>query len=1370
MNSDKSQNLIVADYENQTDRLNQKILEYPLVELIARDTDLKKTGENQWVGKSPLRQDKNPSFSVGLNNGTWCYYDFGTTEGGNIYTYLKEKHGITGVFNIAEFLGISTDNTDKIYTTNYQKTWTAAPAKKTDDTAELIEYHTEKIKQLSLFDLIPVRENTASLDELENKTEWLYNEPVAAEEKIIKKNGKTKKAKLSIFAQRVKDDKDGNKKWRYIQKEKRIGGFTEEHLCYKLDLAKNGTDVCISTEVTTSDVPFYLGELVQNSNYLLDCEGESDTDIAALYLGLNAICEKKSLSHYEKQLPKLLKDKENIKLIIIFADNDYAGLSYAKKKLKAYKEHGLGCLVINSYTKKIITKFEPDIDLQNYFKDENGKHSNDSKGYDFKDLILSFVNSGLSISEVIGELNTIIKNAINELLVVPKKESETTDYQDFYDDDTVTVYHDDDGLNPDDDDDFADIWTDESSAPSEPSESIEPSEPIEPIKTDLNIKDIINLYWSKVARENYLNSTEKITIHLTKDDLRESNKLLINTVIKNFIDNNKNFIVYLDGIGAIAENNKIPQKYFIAFNNINNYFKFTPNIKLSEKYLSADILLNAIGKDNFLGKVIGVKSGLGTNKTGSTLDLINNPIFNDLGCLGLSDINRLLLQFVARASGGKRYFYHLQTQLDDMGKEFFIGENSSNVAACFNSLSLFKDNNNFDNRIVIIDESMSVVQTLLDGGTTRGYADQQFLYQKLRECLKRAALVIVLDGNLTDENVHLVAQIAEKESIKIENTFKRENPHHFNFVSNEDTLKALFLDDIAAGKTVNYSTDNQGQMREIYELILSKKLLKKEQIIIVDKESTEDEAPPEFLSNPDKYLEQNDIKLLLNSPSMGRGFDIQWSGFDSQFGLFDGVLSLDQIEQMPLRIRDTNLERYIFVATKMKANDGKYSKNTYAEKYAAEQLAKYLNIDKEVILKDIINDELAIYGLNSLKFFKEYEKYLSHYLPLFFLMKGHSISFSNAKNHFLDKENIAELKAKKEKEFIEKIERQCANFSADKEYKESLPQIENEIKDINEKLSNSLFLDNDYKEFLESEKAQLSEQKEIAKAAIKENKKLKEKMDKFIPNISSSDRLKNDHILKLTVSEQLKDYYQPLVLLTCLKHGIDNDSDFKKQIYNFTKAARLYGTIWLNGLDKNYLILEQLKKIDILTIIDSLKGKEFLAGELPKYLDTFKVNGIWENELFGEKPKKLITQFARLLECIGYGLKAAQKRKDVFYTIVPLISLDVRDNSGGYPLDADTAEKFYEDICLGIAEKLREKNKYTPKMEKLENITPCQKYSDIVNQHRKDNEMLTKNEGKLQGIVNNKTVSPIKLINNLGLQPTSYLYSLENMNEILQYF
>ena len=88
--------------------------ETDFLSLVAEYTRLKKTG-SKYVALCPFHREKTPSFHIDPDRG--LYYCFGCGRGGNVYSFIMEKEGLTfpeAIAYLARRAGISLPKRNKV--------------------------------------------------------------------------------------------------------------------------------------------------------------------------------------------------------------------------------------------------------------------------------------------------------------------------------------------------------------------------------------------------------------------------------------------------------------------------------------------------------------------------------------------------------------------------------------------------------------------------------------------------------------------------------------------------------------------------------------------------------------------------------------------------------------------------------------------------------------------------------------------------------------------------------------------------------------------------------------------------------------------------------------------------------------------------------------------------------------------------------------------------------------------------------------------------------------------------------------------------------------------------------------------------------
>lgn len=1256
------------------DKLFQEICAYSLYDLVSRETQLKPAGTNQWVGKSPFRQEKHPSFSVGYKNNSWCWYDFTTGEGGNIFSYLKAKYQLIKNIDIANFLGIEIPLLDNNEESGYKKTnkknlltpqinW---ELKEKNEHQRLIKNLKQTVKKDNLKNnnniIVDIKHNNISLTEVTTKTEWDYpSVQVTVKRKKINGQKKHLTNDVTITPQKHKDD--DVKKWRYKIETKYSGTIKTSYL-YSKDEVRN------TYNLPDFNPDIYNRENIQNLPYLVFTEGESDCD-AAYASRLNAAAMPSPNLDEQIKLLKNIKDNyDAIKFIIILADNDFTGIKKALTTLKACEKVGFGAIALNLYNKELITSHIPEESLINA-KKEGQKWINDGQGYDFRD----YVNSLFLVKNTEN-----IFNHLKELFLVKRLE--------FIKD-----------LSKENEFDY--LW-------------------YQPQLEDyqLNIYRINLFSTNKNQLLKKLKEVDTIEFVLQGKDILTGEQCRFVFGFKKYLEKlGKEIIFSLNG-------NSIDFKKLcaIAFEmqRIHNYYEYTSQINLNVQYLNGQVLENALSNSKLEGKLIAIKSGLGTNKTGSIGELINcHKELKNRGTLQLSDINKLLTQTVERYNKLDKTFHHLHfDQAHDL-----IGDDQSNIACCFQSLLNFKEYE-IAEKVIIIDENMSVIFSLLDGGTFPNSILQQLIKQQLEMVLRSCYCVFILDGNLSNKNVDLMASMCQKELIKIENIVPEKKNYKIQLAKDWDGCVAQAIDDCQAGKRITICADSQSELRRIYKLCLSKYNFPIDSIMIGDKNSTKEECPVELLENPSQFfVDHPEVRMFLYSPSMGRGFDIQGDIFDIQYGYFCGVLSVDQIDQMPFRIRTDNIERILFVENKIGALR-KVNKYTDNQKLVlANQILEALDLinkkeletDFKTIVEKFSDESLFRYGLELDKFNEKSGESLQFSFYAFGLLKGYQMEIkdiSNKKGKEIKdaKDNLKiESKEAEEKLFNESVFN-VLNFE---NITKNIAEIKNDIAEIECKLKEGdLFLSEERKKQLTEEKESLEEQLTEEGLKFAKTQQKINKIDKKFPTITSTNSFKKKEFVEILSDDFTSNQLSiDLTRIYYLRQERIPTEIIEKQLYLFLKSERKYGNAWINDLNTEVLLIKLFKEMKVLDIIEKYywESGEFLDESSEEFL---AVSNLWDSNLLGDRPKNKIKQLRKVLDYIGYDICSIyQDRKGIRkYIIVPsllknsLLSNNVKELKDKLAKDYADYRDFYNNFIDSLAIKISQRKVYRTHWNDLNTI------------------------------------------------------------------
>lgn len=703
----------------------------------------------------------------------------------------------------------------------------------------------------------------------------------------------------------------------------------------------------------------------------------------------------------------------------------------------------------------------------------------------------------------------------------------------------------------------------------------------------------------------------------------------------------------LDGVQYLS-----PKDWYREAVKIQQYHqwrRFTPDIILNEQFLSGRALMQAIAdhlpKISRAGLIVGIKGGLGSNKTGSTGELLNMlpRALQGMGVIQISDLNRLLLQSVERYNEIKdgRTFYHLH---EDEAYELVAGE--ENIAACFQSLMRWLDQH-LDDKIIVWDESLSGIKSFLDGDTLKRSGMQRAIAQKLREMFKRSSLILLLDGNLTDENCALVQALSGgKALVKVENKQPVPRRYHFHEWTEKELLIAAAIEAIKGSYRTAITSDNATELRKIYQQLLDLGI-SPEQIIISDKNSTPEECPEACLKKTTAYLEAHPkVIAFLYSPSMNRGFDIDGEAirygrniFEKQFSFFDGIIGLDQIDQQLFRIRSEVTERHLWIAPTAKPNPRSYGytkRVLESFKDASTSLDNFGSPETKTAFQDVVQRAIADFEQDA--FFKyelkmrEAERYENEAPPERFrsFMQAKFCTFSSATkptealiNHSAD--GVERRKAIKQQWDAEKLERQKIKATLIAKAPLTL-------------------------EALDQLKAKYPEEyADVSGSDV--GRKIR--LEKILPTFTSSEVCTPENILLI---EQKPEAIPSLELFLMLNHSELAIARLEKDIHNRIEEYQKNGFVWLGDFQSDALKIKAYNDIGIPEFIQKFQDEPF-TKDSPEVQEILKKAGQQRNrKRLGYKPlEDKIKAIKALVKPLGFTQTPKRKGDGYEYRVVPML-------------------------------------------------------------------------------------------------------------------
>lgn len=320
--------------------------------------------------------------------------------------------------------------------------------------------------------------------------------------------------------------------------------------------------------------------------------------------------------------------------------------------------------------------------------------------------------------------------------------------------------------------------------------------------------------------------------------------------------------------------------------------EFTPDLVQESEFVSFDAPAE--------GTILAVKSGLGSGKTHQLEALFaKGGAFEDKGAIALFSRNSLIYNFTTRIPS----FSHLREELLIMMKD-----PQSRLALCTNSIKKFSNPDWFRDKVLIIDEAMSVALHIAASATHR--KDRIESLELFRQAIDLSYCCIFLDGNFADWVAKWLADKApNKRLIKLEN--KKQRPKAKVEILLGTPTKSGKFDDknispfvapmLSSTKPFIVFSDSQKLLEQIELLLVEAGL---DGLRIDSKTVSPGSEARKCLDNANEWIDVHHPFYILCSPTAESGVDINRPGyFAHTYGLFRGVIGTDNSMQIMARNR-----------------------------------------------------------------------------------------------------------------------------------------------------------------------------------------------------------------------------------------------------------------------------------------------------------------------------------------------------------------------------------------------------------------------------------------------------------------------------------
>ncbi len=278
----------------------------------------------------------------------------------------------------------------------------------------------------------------------------------------------------------------------------------------------------------------------------------------------------------------------------------------------------------------------------------------------------------------------------------------------------------------------------------------------------------------------------------------------------------------------------------------------------------------------------------------------------------------------------------------EIGKPYIDDDSYSggSVGLCIDSILKLKIDD-CTGAILLIDEISQVLDHLHNSETLK--YKRSAIYKRFQEILQHVretgGLIVIADADLDSKSSKLITELSgatKAECFIIRNTFTfdkgiceftegipKQTSTGVSSRKNPSNIIAKVLKEAQAGKRLfvclsAQKVDSKFSTQVIEQFLIASGVAASE-ILRIDSETVGDSTHPAY-----KAAERiNELcaryRIVLASPSLNTGVDIQFLGFDYIFGIFSGTLDSNSVRQFLSRVREWSVPR-IFYAPAIRQN------------------------------------------------------------------------------------------------------------------------------------------------------------------------------------------------------------------------------------------------------------------------------------------------------------------------------------------------------------------------------------------------------------------------------------------------------------------
>jgi hypothetical protein len=343
------------------------------------------------------------------------------------------------------------------------------------------------------------------------------------------------------------------------------------------------------------------------------------------------------------------------------------------------------------------------------------------------------------------------------------------------------------------------------------------------------------------------------------------------------------------------------------------FHRFTAKEKINQQYLG----INPPKQ----GEILIVHSPTNTGKS-TLLKKWSKEDFAELGIIRVGNRNSLELQFCNESE-----FYHLQSEKDL--SDTLLSDPKKRVSFCFPSLTHTRPEH-FENTVIYGDEIDGTIQQALFLNKDPDNLD------RFKEALELCDRAVFLSGTIYDHHIDYLKALCPSKSFRIvqntyqpkrpkitllEGTFNEENPEKINSRDKSPLLDRILSD----SEPIMIQSDSKHFLNSLERLI--KNIPDTDTLLVTADTLITDKKAKAFIEDPNGFITDycdsnpNRRLVVLASPSMTSGNDINIKYFKNDYHYYCGQLSSVLISQKMIRIRDVDCHRFLSIPEYVTGDD-----------------------------------------------------------------------------------------------------------------------------------------------------------------------------------------------------------------------------------------------------------------------------------------------------------------------------------------------------------------------------------------------------------------------------------------------------------------